>query len=87
MDFLNNISVVPQGVREVSDVRRKLFFCKETEIPILEVMENMNGFVFCHCGVSVRLLYRCSLKEIPNGGNPRNRLYGFNVCGGIRYGS
>ena len=63
------------------------FFCKETEIPTLEAVENMSGFVCRHCGVSVRLLYRFSLKEIPNGGNPRNRLYGFDVCGGIRYGS
>ena len=71
----------------VSDSRRELSFCKETKIPVLEVLENMIGFVCRHCSVSVRLLYRCSLKEIPDGGNPRNRLYGFDVCGGIRYGS
>ena len=71
----------------VSDSRRELSFCKETKIPVLEVLENMIGFVCRHCSVSVRLLYRCSLKEIPDGGNPRNRLYGFDVCGGIQYGS
>ena len=69
MDFLNNISVVPQGVT-VSDVRREPSFCKEVKIPILVVVGDMSGFASLRCSVSVSFPYRCSLKEIPNGGTP-----------------
>lgn len=43
------IVTTPQRVASV-DVRKSVSFCKQLEIPVLGVIENMSGFVCPHCG-------------------------------------
>lgn len=43
------IVTTPQRVAAV-DVRKSVSFCKQLEIPVLGVIENMSGFVCPHCG-------------------------------------
>lgn len=43
------IVTTPQKVAEV-DVRKSISFCKQLEVPILGIVENMSGFVCPKCG-------------------------------------
>ena len=43
------IVTTPQRVAEV-DVRKSISFCRELNVPVLGVVENMSGFVCPHCG-------------------------------------
>jgi ATP-binding protein involved in chromosome partitioning len=43
------IVTTPQRVA-ASDVRKSITFCRQMEVPILGVVENMNGFACPHCG-------------------------------------
>jgi ATP-binding protein involved in chromosome partitioning len=43
------IVTTPQRVAAV-DVRKSITFCRQLEVPILGVVENMNGFACPHCG-------------------------------------
>lgn len=48
------IVTTPQQL-SVSDVRRSVNFCKEMEVPILGVIENMSGYVCPHSGQIVNI--------------------------------
>lgn len=56
------IVTTPQKVAAV-DVRKSITFCRQLEVPILGVVENMNGFVCPKCGEITQIL--------PSGGGPR----------------
>lgn len=43
------IVTTPQKVAAV-DVRKSITFCRQLEVPVLGVVENMNGFACPHCG-------------------------------------
>jgi predicted Fe-Mo cluster-binding NifX family protein/CO dehydrogenase nickel-insertion accessory protein CooC1 len=43
------VVTTPQDVA-IADVRRCIEFCKEVNLPILGVVENMSGFICPHCG-------------------------------------
>lgn len=43
------IVTTPQEV-SLSDVRKSISFCRQLNIPVLGVVENMSGFVCPHCG-------------------------------------
>ena len=43
------IVTTPQKVAAV-DVRKSITFCRQMAVPVLGVVENMNGFVCPHCG-------------------------------------
>jgi ATP-binding protein involved in chromosome partitioning len=43
------IVTTPQEVAAV-DVRKSITFCRQLEVPVLGVIENMNGFACPHCG-------------------------------------
>jgi Mrp family chromosome partitioning ATPase len=43
------VVTTPQEVA-VQDVRRCVVFCRELDLPVLGVIENMSGFVCPHCG-------------------------------------
>jgi ATP-binding protein involved in chromosome partitioning len=43
------IVTTPQRVA-AADVRKSITFCRQLEVPILGVVENMNGFACPHCG-------------------------------------
>ncbi len=42
------VVTTPQGVA-VADVRRSITFCRDTNLPVLGVIENMSGFVCPNC--------------------------------------
>lgn len=42
------VVTTPQAV-SLSDVRKELNFCKQVQLPILGIVENMSGFVCPHC--------------------------------------
>jgi ATP-binding protein involved in chromosome partitioning len=44
------VVTTPQDVA-TADVRKSINFCKQLELPVLGVVENMSGFVCPHCGV------------------------------------
>ena len=46
------IVTTPQDVA-LSDVRKSVTFCRQLNLPIIGVIENMSGFVCPHCGESV----------------------------------
>ena len=46
------IVTTPQQVA-ISDVRKAITFCRQVDLPILGVLENMSGFVCPHCGKGV----------------------------------
>lgn len=48
------IVTTPQEVA-VQDVRRCIMFCRQLELPVLGVVENMSGFVCPRCGVEVAI--------------------------------
>ena len=50
------IVTTPQKVAAV-DVRKSVTFCKQLQVPVLGVIENMSGFACPHCGV-VTPIYR-----------------------------
>ncbi len=43
------IVTTPQGVA-ITDVRKCITFCRQLELPVIGVVENMSGFVCPHCG-------------------------------------
>ncbi len=43
------VVTTPQDV-SVSDVRKSITFCRQLNMPVLGVVENMSGFVCPHCG-------------------------------------
>jgi ATP-binding protein involved in chromosome partitioning len=43
------IVTTPQRVA-AADVRKSITFCRQMEVPVLGVVENMNGFACPHCG-------------------------------------
>jgi Mrp family chromosome partitioning ATPase len=48
------IVTTPQEVA-VQDVRRCIMFCRQLELPVLGVVENMSGFVCPRCGVEIAI--------------------------------
>lgn len=46
------IVTTPQDLA-ISDVRKCINFCRQLDLPVLGVIENMSGFVCPHCGKSV----------------------------------
>lgn len=46
------IVTTPQDVA-LNDVRRSVTFCRELNLPVIGVIENMSGFVCPHCGEGV----------------------------------
>ncbi|WP_241426380.1 Mrp/NBP35 family ATP-binding protein [Geobacter benzoatilyticus] len=46
------IVTTPQDVA-LTDVRKSVTFCRQMNLPVLGVVENMSGFVCPHCGESV----------------------------------
>jgi ATP-binding protein involved in chromosome partitioning len=48
------IVTTPQDVALI-DVRKAITFCKQVNLPILGVIENMSGFVCPHCGKTVNI--------------------------------
>jgi len=46
------IVTTPQDLA-ISDVRKCVSFCRELDLPVLGVIENMSGFVCPHCGGAV----------------------------------
>ncbi len=51
------IVTTPQKVAAV-DVRKSVSFCRELNLPVLGVVENMSGFVCPHCGQVVDIMSR-----------------------------
>ncbi|RPJ52871.1 MAG: hypothetical protein EHM23_32090 [Acidobacteria bacterium] len=49
------IVTTPQKVAAV-DVRKSITFCRRLGVPVLGVIENMNGFVCPRCGVMTQIL-------------------------------
>lgn len=49
------IVTTPQKVA-AADVRKSITFCKQLEVPILGVVENMSGFACPHCGTVTPIL-------------------------------
>ena len=56
------IVTTPQKVAAV-DVRKSITFCRQIKVPILGVVENMNGFICPKCGEITQIL--------PSGGGPQ----------------
>src|SRR2546430_17660952 len=52
------IITTPQEV-SLQDVRKEIDFCKKVKIPILGVVENMNGFICPNCKVSKYFHVKC----------------------------
>lgn len=48
------IVTTPQEL-SVSDVRRCVTFCRQVNLPVLGVLENMSGFICPHCGARIDL--------------------------------
>jgi Mrp family chromosome partitioning ATPase len=48
------IVTTPQDV-SISDVRKSINFCRQLNMPILGVVENMSGFVCPHCGKETQI--------------------------------
>ncbi len=46
------IVTTPQELA-IADVRKSISFCRQLNLPVLGVIENMSGFVCPHCGVTV----------------------------------
>jgi len=55
------IVTTPQKVAAI-DVRKSITFCRQLDVPVLGVVENMNGFVCPKCGEITQIL--------PSGGGP-----------------
>jgi len=53
------IVTTPQRVAAV-DVRKSISFCRELNVPVLGVVENMSGFVCPHCGQETHILSKGS---------------------------
>lgn len=51
------IVTTPQELA-LSDVRKSISFCRQVNLPVLGVIENMSGFVCPHCGSSCDILMR-----------------------------
>lgn len=51
------IVTTPQEIA-LADVRKSINFCKQVNLPILGLVENMNGFVCPHCDMETPLLGR-----------------------------
>lgn len=49
------VVTTPQKVATV-DVRKSITFCRKMQVPVLGVVENMNGFVCPQCGAITRIL-------------------------------
>ena len=49
------IVTTPQKVAAV-DVRKSISFCRQVHVPVLGVVENMNGFVCPKCGELTQIL-------------------------------
>jgi Mrp family chromosome partitioning ATPase len=49
------VVTTPQKVAAV-DVRKSITFCRKMRVPVLGVVENMNGFVCPECGAIIRIL-------------------------------
>jgi Mrp family chromosome partitioning ATPase len=49
------VVTTPQEVA-VQDVRRCIVFCRQLELPVLGVVENMSGFVCPHCGAAMSIV-------------------------------
>ena len=49
------IITTPQEIA-LSDVRKSINFCRQVHMPILGLIENMNGFVCPHCNLEIPLL-------------------------------
>ena len=39
----------------VQDVRRSIMFCRQLELPVIGIVENMSGFVCPHCGEDIEI--------------------------------
>lgn len=48
------VVTTPQGLA-ISDVRRSIGFCRELDLPVAGLIENMSGYVCSHCGRRVEL--------------------------------
>lgn len=48
------IVTTPQDVALI-DVRKAITFCKQVNLPVLGVVENMSGFICPHCGKTVNI--------------------------------
>jgi Mrp family chromosome partitioning ATPase len=46
------VVTTPQDVA-LADVRKSITFCRQTNLPVIGIVENMSGFVCPHCGETV----------------------------------
>jgi ATP-binding protein involved in chromosome partitioning len=51
------IVTTPQQVA-ISDVRKAITFCRQLDLPVLGVLENMSGFICPHCGEGIDIFNR-----------------------------
>ena len=59
------IVTTPQNV-SIADVRKSINFCKQVQMPILGILENMSGFVCPHCGKDIDLFKKHGGKIVAN---------------------
>ncbi len=57
------IVTTPQRVAAM-DVRKSIGFCRDLNVPILGVVENMSGFVCPHCGQETQILPAGAAREM-----------------------
>lgn len=69
------IVTTPQQVATI-DVEKCITFCKELELPVMGIVENMSGFVCPHCGTTVNIFSK-------GGGEILSKQYGIPFLGSI----
>jgi ATP-binding protein involved in chromosome partitioning len=57
------VVTTPQDVA-LTDVRKAITFCRQVNLPIIGVVENMSGFVCPHCGKTVDIFKRGGGQEM-----------------------
>jgi ATP-binding protein involved in chromosome partitioning len=57
------IVTTPQGVA-ITDVRKSVTFCRQLNLPVLGVIENMSGFVCPKCGELTHIFSKGGAKEM-----------------------
>jgi Mrp family chromosome partitioning ATPase/predicted Fe-Mo cluster-binding NifX family protein len=69
------IVTTPQHVATI-DVEKCITFCKQLELPVMGIVENMSGFVCPHCGTTVDIFSK-------GGGEVLAKRYGIPFLGSI----